>query len=308
MINVTSETLLKLISKLVSKDTITRESLSLSQSIQALISKNANQTTLGLGIKLHHHFGSRELISLLHQYGYVCTYDEVQRFRTSVAKYTGERDYTSRGLRKNGKIIASWCDNYDLQVNTPNGQRETHSMAIEWRQQVPDHNDFDSRGGPLVITRLSKEEAKLVQINALAPVKMICYQGPKKLQPPKTTLAEGESYNRTVKKMKSIEHAVQNDIGWLVSIIKSTKEGNTGVEWSGYMASIAHQQDIPLNATKYIFGPRINETPSHPDTVLTTMLVRETFTINETPSHPDTVLTTMLVRETFTAEHGQIYP
>ena len=51
------------------------------------------------------------------------------------------------------------------------------------------------------------------------------------------------------------------------------------------MASIAHQQDIPLNATKYIFGPLINETPSHPDTVLTTMLVHETFT----------------------AEHGQIY-
>ena len=114
---------------------------------------------------------------------------------------------------------------------------------------------------------------------------MICYQGPKKPQPPKITLAEGESYNRTVKKMKSIEHAVQNDIGWLVIIIKSNKEGNTGVEWSGYMASIAHQQDIPLNATKYIFDPLINETPSHPDTVLTTMLVHEKFT----------------------AEHGQIY-
>ena len=115
---------------------------------------------------------------------------------------------------------------------------------------------------------------------------MICYQGPKKPQPPKITLAEGESYNRTVKKMKSIEHAVQNDIGWLVNIIKSNKEGNTGVEWSGHMAAIAHQQDIPLNATKYIFAP----------------------VINETPSHPDTVLTTMLVHETFTAEHGQIYP
>ena len=179
MINDTSETLLKLISKLVSKDIITRDSLSLSQSIQALITKNANQTNLGLGIKLHHRLGSRELISLLHQYGYLCTYDEVQRFRISVAKYTRERDYTSRGLRKNVKIIASWCDNYDLQVNTPNGQRETHSMAIEWRQQVPDNNDFDSiEGEPLVIPRLSKEEAKLVQINELAPVEMICYQGP----------------------------------------------------------------------------------------------------------------------------------
>ena len=98
MINDTSETLLKLISKLVSKDIIKRESLSLSQSIQALITKNANQTTLGLGIKLHHRFGSRELISLLHQYGYVCTYDEVQRFRTSVAKeIIHPEDYVKMG-------------------------------------------------------------------------------------------------------------------------------------------------------------------------------------------------------------------
>ena len=109
----------------------------------------------------------------------MCTYYEVQRFRTLVAKYTGERDYTSRGLEKSGKIIASWCDNYDLQVNTPNGQGETHSMVIDWRQQEPDDNDFESIGEPLVIPRLSKEEAKLVQINELAPVKMICYQGPK---------------------------------------------------------------------------------------------------------------------------------
>ena len=114
---------------------------------------------------------------------------------------------------------------------------------------------------------------------------MICYEGPKKPQPPKITLAEGESYNRTVKKMKSIEHAVQNDIGWLVSIIKSNKEGNTGVEWAGYMASIAHQQDIPLNAMKYIFGPLINETPSHPDTVLTTMLVHEKFSAEQIYSY-----------------------
>ena len=78
---------------------------------------------------------------------------------------------------------------------------ERHIQWQEWRQQVPDNNDFDSiEGEPLVIPRLSKEETKFVQINELAPVKMICYQGPKKPLSPKITLAEGESYNRTVKK------------------------------------------------------------------------------------------------------------
>ena len=50
----TSATLLRFISKLVSNGEITKPSLSLSQSIQQHISSTQNQTTLGLGIKLHH--------------------------------------------------------------------------------------------------------------------------------------------------------------------------------------------------------------------------------------------------------------
>jgi len=63
-------------------------SLSLAQAIQYHISKCYNQTTLGLGVKFHHCFGSKEAEALLHQYGFSVTYDEVMCFRTSVAKYS----------------------------------------------------------------------------------------------------------------------------------------------------------------------------------------------------------------------------
>ena len=61
----TSSTLLKLISMLVSNGTVTKQSLSLSQSIQAHITNTGYQTTFGLAVKLHHRHGSSELIKLL---------------------------------------------------------------------------------------------------------------------------------------------------------------------------------------------------------------------------------------------------
>ena len=131
-----NESLLCLISKLVSKGEVTKKSLSLTQSIQSLISRSCNQTTLGLAVKIHHRFGSREIIDLLHDHGYVASYDEVRRYRKSAAKMTGEQDFTFRGLLNDGGLISSWCDNFDLQVYTPNGCRETHSMAVEFTQHI----------------------------------------------------------------------------------------------------------------------------------------------------------------------------
>ena len=31
-----------------------------------------------------------------------------------------------------GGLISAWCDHFDLQVYTPNGCKETHSMAVEF--------------------------------------------------------------------------------------------------------------------------------------------------------------------------------
>ena len=105
----TSPTLLGFISSLVSHGEITRTCITLAQSIQGHITKSYNQTTLGLAVKLHHRFGSKELLTLLHEYGLTVTYDEVLRFRTSVAIYTGNQPYTFRGLKK-------MLENLDLEL------------------------------------------------------------------------------------------------------------------------------------------------------------------------------------------------
>ena len=81
-----SETLLKLVSTLVSGGSVTKPSLTLAQCIQQhLCDGYRNQTTLGLAVKLHHKYGSSELIQTLNEHGITSTYDEVQCFRKSVA-------------------------------------------------------------------------------------------------------------------------------------------------------------------------------------------------------------------------------
>ena len=68
------------------------------------------------------------------------TYDEVLRFRQSVAKFM--LDYHSDYHKKLGlstKIgpIFSWADNCDLYIASPNGMKSTHTMVMAFTQHPP---------------------------------------------------------------------------------------------------------------------------------------------------------------------------
>ena len=131
----TSITLLRFISKLISNGKVTKASMSLAQSIQFGITNTSNQSTLGLGVKLHHKFGSSDLIQILHEHGYCVSYDEVLWFRKSAAKYVTDNAVTLHqmmGLSHTVGLVFGWYDNFDLSVSTPNGRRETHAMATEF--------------------------------------------------------------------------------------------------------------------------------------------------------------------------------
>ena len=112
------------------------------------------------------------------------SYDEVLRFRTSVAKYTGNQPYTFRGLKKNGGTLASWVDKYDLNVFTPNSCRGTHALVIEVTQQPPEYDDENeeednmSSNFPL-IPRIRKADIKNTKLGELSPISIQHYQGPK---------------------------------------------------------------------------------------------------------------------------------
>lgn len=121
------------------------KSLSLAQSIQSHVTNTYNQTTLGLAVKLYHGFGSRKIIDVLHESGFITTYDEVLRFKTSAAIYTGNMPHKLRGLKSNSSPICAWNDNFDLNISTPNGCRQTHSLVIEFTQQIENNSINDQR-------------------------------------------------------------------------------------------------------------------------------------------------------------------
>ena len=87
----TNATLRSLDSSLVSGGAITQPSLTMAQCIQQHVDgTSSNQTTLGLSVKLYHKHGSSELVNTLNKHGITSSYDEVLRFRVSVAKFVGQ--------------------------------------------------------------------------------------------------------------------------------------------------------------------------------------------------------------------------
>jgi len=188
VIESTSVTLLKLVSSLVSGGAITKPSLTLAQCIQQHIGgAGRNQTTLGLAVKLHHKHGSSEIIKTLNEHGITSTYDEVLRFRKSVAKFVSDKqsDYHKKlGLSTEIGPIFSWADNYDLYIASPNGTKATDAMVKEFTQHPAGIIETGNIGVmQLKIPRLKKHEASSLRPTHQA-IQLEHYTGPSKLNPP----------------------------------------------------------------------------------------------------------------------------
>ncbi len=276
VIKQTSPTLLSLVSSLVSKGHITKESLSLSQSIQAHVNHTYNATTLGLAVKLHHRFGSKEIVTILHEYGYVSTYEEVVRFRASAAKYTADKGVTSQGLQKDGKPVGSWIDNYDLHIYTPNGKRETHTLVVEFTQ--PNDGYVRDEESAIDVPRLVKSDLKSLKLGEKTGVVFQHYQGPKNPLPPNIpSHSVGKSFEDVIKDYEAVKSSIELDSKWIIETIQKIDENP--IEWSGVMTASSRDNEITQKGTStdYVFGPMINAQPSHPDTVLTALVLIEQF-------------------------------
>ena len=80
---------------------------------------------IGLGVQMHHQFGSRFLIDTLSSLGFCSTYQEVQRFERSAAASHG----TNIEIIK-GQFIQFVADNVDHNIGTLDGHDTFHGMGI----------------------------------------------------------------------------------------------------------------------------------------------------------------------------------
>ena len=265
--------MLRLISKLISNGEVTKASLSLAQSVQYHITKGRNQTTLGLAVKLHHRFGSSDLIKILHEHGYTVLYDEVLRFRKSAAKYVSsnvETLHRMMGLSRTVGLIFGWYDNFDLLVSKLNSRRETHAMATEFQMHpagIIETGCANLGFSSLAVPRLTRKEAKSVGENRAILIQH--YTGPKKVLPPAVHTAKNISlsYADLLARQVSLTLAQKKDTQWLNSL----NQGEDAMERNGFNNQISRSNGVVKPATTYVFGQLIDAPPSHPDTIFTTL-------------------------------------
>jgi hypothetical protein len=118
---------------------------------------------------------------------------------------------------------------------------------------------------------------KNTRLSELSPIAIQHYQGPKTPKPPVTHDHDGIPYHEAVKRMEDVTKALKADVEWLTKVVTSQDDDDPPVEWSGYMNYIAREKGFVAKATKYIYGPLIDAPPSHPDTVLTSIMYIEAF-------------------------------
>ena len=103
---------------------------------------------LGLGVYLHHEYGSRKLIDMMHAMGYCISYTELRHFLTSAATHINslqEQSPTNSYISpevipkgKGGHLIVAAADNWDHNERTIDGKRTTHAMtSICVQKQCP---------------------------------------------------------------------------------------------------------------------------------------------------------------------------
>ena len=119
----------------------------------------------------------KDIVNHLHEYGIVCSYDELKKLRSS-AVYHGSKGITQSVLLHHSKgFIQAVADNFDCNISSMNGLKQTHSLAMMMLQAGDENGEEQCQ-----IDRLTSAEIK---DNELPDVNFVQYKGPKKPEMPK---------------------------------------------------------------------------------------------------------------------------
>lgn len=237
--------------------------LAVCHNIIALSCSIATPMSFGLGVQMHHDFGSKQLLDILSSIGYSVSYDEVRRFLTSVAKdeLSSSEVYVPRGVRSfDGSdlatIVDSAIDNFDQNEDTLDGKSSTHSMAIVLYQRtaVPE----DIKGIP-------RTSSKALDVSEFEEPSLKRYQKPHSRPEPRGL---DSSSALEVKKGDTYMRSVSTDLFWhLTRMVMG--EACSVLAWSGFN-SVLCETNLPVATIRYL--PFIHAPPSEFSTVFTTLL------------------------------------
>ena len=244
---------------------------------ECIIHVSQNVTTplhLGLAIQIHHDFGSRQLIDILHSYGYCVSYEELRLFMTSLGNK--EMSRIDNGIyipssvipiREGGSFISEGDDNIDLNVETINGKNSFHSMARVIFQNKP--ADFSQTRAIKVIR--GKDRSLKVEPQMQALLQTLPFEKPRQRpEPPRWENALKQIEDSAGKGLSN-----ETDIGWVVlrmacrGLFFAPLQPQTISAWTEYNKARAVKQET---FTSVAYAPVIDAKPADMATVFTTMI------------------------------------
>jgi len=254
-----SPTLAKLLSN-VSAD-LTEDSLPailIGNMITSLVAKRKTDLLVDLAVMIY----NKSKIQHLHDYGVVCSYDEYLRFRSSAAVHASQFAKTSIFSNHTAGLVQAVADNFDCNISSMNGLKQTHSLALMMLQ----HGDEGEREKDPSIKRLPKDD--IIDAN-LPEIDIINYTGPRDPEMPKKEIPSTMTDSLIDQSNESARINSEFDFSYL----KSIAESEDTPAYSGYCTRQARESGRSLGqATTSLYLPLIDAKPADKSTILTAMI------------------------------------
>ncbi len=251
-----SNTLEDLLSKINPKMRQSLPALLIGNIITPLVKNQATPLQIALAVFLR---DSKEQVKAFHDFQVTCSYDELLRFKKSIAcSANSNMDLTGLNKEADG-LIQGVGDNFDQQISSQNGMLQTHSMSLLMTQTNDEKKQDEA------VPRLKKSEmAQQIPYN----IEICRYTGPKKPAPPESSLrAKVPTLIDLAQTAILVSRARERDFEFLRDVCKG------GPEYSGYNTKKAREEGHSLKPkTKAIYLPLIDMPPAEYDIVLTSML------------------------------------
>lgn len=209
---------------------------------------------------------NKTLISELSKYSICCSYDEVRLFRYSAAFHVAQKyDEEGFGLSGGDGLRHCICDNFDVEIASPNCKICVHCLAmIMAKVRLPGNASLDVVPKRKTIKRQpTQDRSKPIKYD----VQQETYDGPKKPpMPPEQAINQVPPLSFLTAQVISVRRALENDFAFFQDIFADQK----CPEYNGYNTRLCREAGmLPQPKTEVAFLSLIDRPPAHPDTIKT---------------------------------------
>ncbi|KAK7111652.1 hypothetical protein V1264_011253 [Littorina saxatilis] len=215
---------------------------------------------IGLGVQMHHHFGSRYLIDVLNAMGFSSSYTEVQRFEANAAV---SQSTDIPGCAKN-VILQYVADNVDHNSCTLDGYNSFHGMGM-----IATTTPGTRRTTPIPRLDVTSKDSK-----EKGTIDIVYFQS--------KAVHFGNTTYRELENLRAVDPSIHLDVLW--KVVWPLKPARPS--WSGTMQAV-HNDRHPGKSSVF-FLPMIDMNPGDLTCIHSTLL----FTAKEAKRHGSTPVLT----------------